>query len=263
MKKSALSHESVHGETAPCAPRQLSILDLADSVLAKNLMPEHEFKAALAALIPEPSRIVLTHNRSSLISVQAGKDGAPTARIQHAFRAADKKTMKALARFIQKADKRSGKKIDAFLRENRDLLEAMAREPNQRPRNIARGRHYNLKNIMKKVMRDHGLRLSKIEITWSARPRKQRRRSSIKFGSFCYSTRTIAVHPDLDNPLVPDYFVEYIVYHELLHALFPPVSGNNRRRAVHTREFKRFERKFNRFEEALKFENVFMETRMG
>jgi len=241
-------------------PKQLSLLDLSDSLLTGDLMPEHEFVEALSALIPEPTKIILTHNRSSLISVHVEKGGTKVARIQHAFRAADKKTMKALARFLHKADKRSGRKVDAFLRENHDLVEAMAREPNKTGRVFTRVRHHDLKKILVKVMKDYGFRVPKVRITWSGKARKVKARSTIKFGSYCYQTRIISIHPKLDSPQVPEYFVEYIIYHELLHALFPPPSSNDDRREVHTKEFKRFERKFKRYEDAYRFEKIFMET---
>jgi hypothetical protein len=61
---------------------------------------------------------------------------------------------------------------------------------------------------------------------------------------------------------VPEFFVEYIVYHELLHALFPPVAAQGGRRDVHTAEFKRFEKKFPRYREAIEFEKLFVNTRL-
>lgn len=238
-------------------PAQLSLLDLTGPMYHGELMDEAEFKSLLKNLLPEPAEIVLTRNRSSLIWMQTMDHGGRVARVQHCFRAADQKTIKALARFLVRPDKRNRERIDAFLREHAELVEAMGREPQAPPSPVPRGQHHDLNKAMRKVMRDYGLKVPGLGITWSSRGPRRRRRS-IKFGSFCKDSRMIRVHPDLDSPRVPDYFIEYIVYHEILHALFPP-SDEDGRREVHGPEFKRFERKFERFEEALRFETEFVE----
>ncbi len=56
------------------------------------------------------------------------------------------------------------------------------------------------------------------------------------FGFFRASDRTIAIHPGLDSPDVPLFAMEFLVYHEGLHADMPG--------AGHNREFRRRERRF-------------------
>ncbi len=239
---------------------QLSLLDNVGPLPSSPLMEESEFIARLSGLIPEKTRISLTRNRSSIIHARRDKNGVCVARVQHAFRAADERTMKALARFIVRPDKRSRRVIDEFIRDKADLIDAMAREA--RPASPMAGSHRDLAKILAKVQRDHGVRVKGLGISWSrAGVRKKRR--SIKFGSFSHAARTIYIHPELDDPSVPDYFVEYIVYHELLHSLFPPSVGSGNRRDVHNEEFKRFERKFRLYKEAVEYEKLFVKTRLG
>lgn len=244
-------------------PKQLSLLDMAQPLLPASLRDPDEFAAELAGLVGSPVRIILTPNRASLISVREDRDGIRTARIQQAFRAADRETMKALARFLMKPDKRCRARIDGFLRLNQDLIEIVARDGAPARRAVTRGHNRDLKVVLRKVMRERGLRLPGVTISWSNRgARKRGRRRTIKFGSYCHKTRVIKIHPALDSADVPDYFVEYIVYHELLHALFPPSAGPDGRRDVHTREFKRFEKKFPRYQDAIAFERLFVNTRL-
>ncbi len=221
------------------------------------LMDEAEFTRLLLELLDEPCEIKLTSNRSSLISVRIKPGGVKDARIQRGFLAADKKTMKALARFVTSPTPACRRRIDEFLALNHELVESMG---NTRPRKTVlktRGLNRDLKAVMKKVIAEYGLRAPGVVITWSTRNNGRRRRT-IKFGSFCQESRTVRIHPDLDRPDVPDYFVEYIVYHELLHAIFPPEPGEGGRRKVHNAEFKRYEKKFARYEEALAFERRFV-----
>jgi len=94
-------------------------------------------------------------------------------------------------------------------------------------------------------------------ITWGRRrPRKKegkrRRRSrrvSIQLGSYRADQDLVRIHPALDQPWVPHYVLESIVYHELLHAALPTTVVNGRRR-VHTPEFRRRERLYPRLAEA-------------
>ncbi len=63
---------------------------------------------------------------------------------------------------------------------------------------------------------------------------------------------TIIVSKSLDDKNVPQYVVEYIVFHEMLHIVHP-VYHKNGRRFIHTPQFRRDERTFAYFEEAEKW----------
>ncbi|MFB6373046.1 MAG: hypothetical protein ABEN55_08015, partial [Bradymonadaceae bacterium] len=94
--------------------------------------------------------------------------------------------------------------------------------------------------------------LDEVSITWG---RDGRGTKSIRFGSFDFDQRLIRVHPALDQEWVPRYFVEFIVYHELLHAVCPPVEGEDGRQ-VHTEEFIELERQFPRYRDAVEWEST-------
>jgi len=267
MKKSENSKKEARTSRAEpreahSAPLQLSFLDSFAEDEPDGLLSENEFKTRMKELCSGPVEIVLTNNRSSLITVKESR-GKKTARIQHAFRAADKRTLKALAGFIGRPNKRSRSVIDEFLREKTELVESLGRDAVSCPDLNSRGEHRDLKKVLSKVRREYGINVKGVKIAWSTRgtPNGKRRRRSIKFGSYCRETNTVRVHPDLDNPAVPDYFVEYIVYHELLHAIFPPERAEGRRN-VHNPEFVRFEKKFEKYSEALQFEEYFVEKMM-
>jgi predicted metal-dependent hydrolase len=60
---------------------------------------------------------------------------------------------------------------------------------------------------------------------------------------------TIVISKTLDARDVPEWFVEYILYHEMLHIKHPAriIDG---RRYYHTNAFRADERRFPRYEEA-------------
>jgi hypothetical protein len=102
-----------------------------------------------------------------------------------------------------------------------------------------------------------------VHITWGqpGQP-KGRRRRTILFGTYSRREHLVRIHPRLDEPDIPDYFVEYVVYHEMLHKAEPPVTLPSGRRDVHTRAFKSRERRFVKYREARVFERRFVKELM-
>jgi hypothetical protein len=108
----------------------------------------------------------------------------------------------------------------------------------------ARGRFYNLDKLFDRLNRLYfDERLEKPELTWS-----QRRTRRI-LGHHDSVHETIVISKTLDSRDVPEWFVEYILYHEMLHIKHPAriIDG---RRYYHTTAFRADERRFPRYEEA-------------
>jgi hypothetical protein len=78
-------------------------------------------------------------------------------------------------------------------------------------------------------------------------------KSSILFGSFRAEEKLIKINRVLDEERIPCFFVRYIVYHEMLHAVVPPKRGKNGKWEIHHKEYKERERKFKEFSEAATF----------
>jgi len=77
------------------------------------------------------------------------------------------------------------------------------------------------------------------DITWS--PGKSRRILAWYDSAF----NKIVVNRKLDRPGMPDYVIDYLVYHELLHIKHRTTyHAESLRRCVHSREFKQDEKRF-------------------
>jgi hypothetical protein len=108
----------------------------------------------------------------------------------------------------------------------------------------ARGRFYNLEKIFDRLnLLYFGGQIEKPTLTWS-----QRRTRRI-LGHHDAVHETIVISKTLDAPDVPEWFVEYILYHEMLHIKHPAriIDG---RRYYHTNAFRSDEQRFPRYEEA-------------
>lgn len=92
-----------------------------------------------------------------------------------------------------------------------------------------------------------------VPVGWGRWPSVAPRRG-MRLGSCGGDPVVIRVHPCLDAPDVPEWFVEFVLYHELLHVVVPPNKGAGGRREIHGDEFMRLERQHPRFRDAMSWE---------
>ena len=111
----------------------------------------------------------------------------------------------------------------------------------------SRGQVYDLEEIFEQLNRQFffGL-LARPRMTWS---RAHARNSLAHYDP---AHNAIVVSRAFDQPRVPRYAIEYIVYHEMLHLKYP-VKLRGSRRCVHGREFQAEEKLFPQLDEAKKF----------
>ncbi len=111
----------------------------------------------------------------------------------------------------------------------------------------ATGEHYHLEEIFDDLnMRFfHGL-MARPQMTWSSNHSRQ------SLGHFDPAHNTIVISRIFDQPHVPRYAIEYLVYHEMLH-LRHPVKLRGSRRCIHPKEFQDEEKLFPQLEEAKAF----------
>jgi hypothetical protein len=86
-------------------------------------------------------------------------------------------------------------------------------------------------------------------------------RSLSRLGHYDSIHRTVTLSPVLDSPKVPKLVVRYVIYHEMLHAVFEdtPARGSGRH---HSKEFRRAERAYPDFARAKKFLRGFSSSRL-
>jgi predicted metal-dependent hydrolase len=75
-------------------------------------------------------------------------------------------------------------------------------------------------------------------------------------GVYFHDQKVIRIHPALDDGRVPRYFVEMVLFHEMLHQVFPPAVDRAGRRIVHGHEFRAAERRFPGYERARAWEKA-------
>lgn len=100
--------------------------------------------------------------------------------------------------------------------------------------------HHDLEQVAAEVWNEFFPQHPRLPIRWGKRS-SAGKRNSIRLGSYDHSTLQIRIHPSLNAPTVPAYFIKSIIYHEYLHHVLGP---------SHNTRFRRWERRFPFYREA-------------
>ncbi len=217
-------------------------------------MPDTDLRRRLERRVGKPISLTLTDNRSSMVYVSPGLRGLVRVRLHHMFMAAPPDVVVALAEFIRRPSPACHRHLNAFIRANAHRIGGRPR-PRAAINLSHRGFHFDLRKIYARLNDRYFDGRLRAAITWG-RSNRARRRYSIDFGSYDGEGRIIRINPSLDRPSVPRFFVDYIVYHEMLHAALGIREARNGRRTLHSPRFRREESQFRGYRSALRWESA-------
>jgi hypothetical protein len=208
-------------------------------------------KAVAAYLPPDKSlRLTLTDNSYNIVAVRRESAGYAV-RIHRVFSDVEPRLVRALARYVVHNDRRASEALGEFIDRNLKVIQQTPR----RPRKVSikvQGRVHNLQEVFDSLNQQYFQGALQAQITWGpARFRANQR--SMKMGSFAVEDRIIRIHPALDREDIPRFFLEWIVFHEMLHGRLE-IRRKAGRRCFHPPEFLAQEREFADFERASAWE---------
>lgn len=226
---------------------------------------ERKLKSAWG--LGRPVVLSITDNRHSIIS-HSTKNGVLHARIHHMFLDAPARVTNALVRYVAKGDPEASQLVGRYIDANGARL---ARRRARAIPLVTKGNHHDVLAIFNDLNEKYFRGACTALVTWGRRSRRKSGapRRAIRLGSYSSLERLIRIHPVLDKPWVPRYFVAYVVYHEMLHHMIPSARGNpargsisnmasangpSARRVLHPPEFLEREQQFRRYDRALEWE---------
>ncbi len=113
----------------------------------------------------------------------------------------------------------------------------------------AAGKHHDLEKSFQRVNQAYfDGSLGEPHLVWSGRLTHR------KFGHYQWDIDTVMVSKSLDQSRVPEFVVDYVMFHELLHKKIG-VKLVNQRRTVHTAAFRRQESRFKNIDQAQQWLN--------
>jgi hypothetical protein len=203
----------------------------------------------LSSELGMPVRLSVTDNRSTMVSFRRASNVLQL-RLHHMFLDAPEPVVRAVADYAGRGHRGAGGVLDDYIRGQQPRIRQFRRETDQDLN--PRGRCFDLQAMFDEVNRAHFQGGIQARIGWGRMP-PRRRRKSIRLGVYDHQTREIRIHPALDRPDVPAFFVEFIVFHEMLHQLFPS-NARDGRRVHHPRAFREREKSFPHYAAALRWE---------
>jgi hypothetical protein len=193
-------------------------------------------------------RLSVTDNRSTMVSFRRLQSGLRL-RVHHMFLDAPEQVVRAIADYAGRGEYQAGPILDDYIHGRQPLIR---QERDGKTRLDARGQYFDLQTIFDQLNQDYFQGGIRAKIGWGKMPLRRRRRS-IRLGVYDHQTREIRIHPALDRSQVPAFFVQFIVFHEMLHQLFPSLHRQGRR-VHHAQAFRDREKAFPWYAHALSWE---------
>jgi hypothetical protein len=198
-----------------------------------------DWSRSLADRLGQRVRLVITDNRSTMLSAKS-KGGRLEVRLHHMFLTADENILETVAEYLSGGGPEVAAALDRFIESHRGRFVARGKPQAEL---LTKGKHHDLRGIFDDLTRRHFGEPLGVRITWGKRVTPKRGQRSLQLGTYLPDVKLIRVHPVLDQPWVPRYFVEAVVFHEMLHHEMPAVVQNGRRH-YHTAAFRKRERTF-------------------
>ncbi len=200
-----------------------------------------------------PVLLSVTDNRRQMIS-HTQQSGILQARIHHMFLDAPGVVQEALVRYVVKGERAASLLVSKYINDNGYRIRAI--QPVNTPL-VTQGETHDLLPLFHKLNAKYFNNSVDALVTWgrATRASRSKPRRTIKLGTYSAVQRLIRIHPVLDRPWVPRYFVSSIVYHEMLHHLIPG-SCTGKRRLSHPPLFHARERLFRDHERSVAWEKA-------
>ncbi len=259
----ARANARAHAPVAAARPAASAVSDEAPRVVSAPMpfllrSPDQALSRAsqlsthIATQLREPVRVAFTDNRRTMLSARR-RAGKLEVRLHHMFLDADDATLNAIGAYLGRSDRAASGRIDAYIAARQDAISGSKRRST---RIRVEGEVHDLDAMMSDIVDRHFGGFTEARITWGRRVlgmQRGRRRKSIQLGTYSADERLIRIHPVLDQEWVPDFYVESVVFHELLHHDLGAVEKDGKR-CFHTPEFRRRERAFECFARAQAWE---------
>ena len=203
--------------------------------------------------------LTITDNRAVMITVRRDPPRQRyTVRLHHLFSDGPEEIIDALARYIVLDDRKASRALGYYidLNDHRVLPSdpASRRSPRRSPQLRLEGHHHDLRKIFDDLNTHYFKGSIRAKITWGRNASRGRARHTVRLGSYTVEEQLVRIHPGLDQSWVPDLYLRWVVFHEMLHAALPIPVVNGRRR-FHTADFAAAENRFEGLNDAKRWES--------
>jgi hypothetical protein len=213
-----------------------------------------DLKTRLSNLLNIELDLIITENRSTMLNLLDKNKSYAKLSVHKMFLQAPDPVIAAIADYVRGKKSKHSKTL--ILREYiQSHLAAYDYTHLVNPNKlVAEGKVYHLRQIYEKLNQKYFNNSLAYSITWYGKPGLGRRR--ITFGQYFSGLRLIKIHRILDDSFFPEYFISFVVYHEMLHGVIPGGSDEKGRFSFHTKEFIEKEKAFEDYARAIAWEKL-------
>jgi hypothetical protein len=174
------------------------------------------------------------------------QSGAATLTINEGFVQAPARVLKAILKSVLSGDPENYRQeIFRFTQSHEfSQISQALNTPTQKSSQQTRGRFFDLQRVFERVNATYFEgRMAKPQLTWNETITKR------KLGHYEPDTDTVMVSITLDTSKTPQYVMDFIMYHELLHKQHG-IKNVRGRRYAHTASFRKAESEFKQYQQA-------------
>lgn len=206
-----------------------------------------KFQKDLELDLQKKIKLKVNNNRSTMLSVQWKSDCTEVS-IHRFFEEAPQNIMDSLACYIKQEGRQAmSPRVRSFIDDNLRKLDCSSHL--EKMYLNVQGRVHNLKVLFDRVNQEYFANALQLHLTWFSQ-KSSKNRSRLLFGLYYEPLKLIKINDFLDRKHVPSYLVEYVIYHETLHHLYPAYYNDSGKRSIHHKEFKEKERAFREYKRA-------------
>ena len=212
----------------------------------------HEMQKELSRRSGRRVLLCLTNNRRRMLSVRKRPPDIFEVRMQRIFLDAPSEVLDEIATLLA-----GGESDRAALRRFTDEAFRDA-EPTLRRRSVPsaprnESTHHDIAAYAERLNSTYLGGRSTAGVVWGRRNNRRGLRS-IRFACYDPERNLVIMNRKLDSPDIPGYFVEFVLFHELLHEVLGIGQRADGKRDIHGSLFKLMESTYPDYDKALRFE---------
>lgn len=197
-----------------------------------------EFQETLEHSSGRKLKLRINDNRSTMLSVRWGREYT-TLSIHRIFLEAPKLVIEGLSKFLRGGKNRAlPPPVKAYIEERlRGIDYSHTLSPS---RLQTKGEVYDLDEIYREINERYFEGKVNLSITWFG-TKGRLFRSRVNFGMYVDTQKLVKIHRTLDDATIPRFVVAFVIYHEMLHHICPPIVTERGVTTIHTKCFRNLE----------------------
>jgi hypothetical protein len=216
----------------------------------------HPLQTQLKHLLNIEIELVVNENRSTMLNILEKRRSFARLSVHKMFLFAPEHVISAIAHYVR-GTRQHLKERNQILREfiHAHLSTSDYTHQVDPGKLVQQGKVFHLKPLYDALNEKYFENKLNLSLTWYGKA-VRKRRVRITFGQYVSGLRLIKIHRMLDDHFFPEYFVSFIVYHEMLHSVIPGAMDAHGRFCCHGKTFKERERAFEDYQKAIDWEKT-------